>query len=80
MIGNNILTRKKPSFEVSPTAFQLVLLIYSLQFRSAFAPHCRIWFHQLYSLSAEKGTGTFSPVTLNQAMTLTYDLDQDMVK
>jgi len=29
---------------------RLVVIIYSFQFRSAFAPRCRVWFTQLVSL------------------------------
>jgi len=40
---------KKPSLEVAPTTFQLVLLIYSFQLISAFSARCRNWFFQFPS-------------------------------
>ena len=60
---NTRLLIEKPSLEVAPTTWRLVL-IYSFQFTSALSPLCRFRISQFtLSLSAEKER--FPPLTLN---------------
>jgi len=65
--------------EVAPTALRLVLLIYSFQFRSAFAPRCRNWFSRFTLTFSWKGTLSLRDLEL-WPMTLTHVLDVDKAK
>jgi len=72
---------EKPSLEVAPTTLRLVLLIYSLHFRSAFPPfpQSRVYSgFASFSLTFSRKKEHFPPVTLELLpMTLTYELELD---
>jgi len=53
----NITELEKPSLEVEQTTLRLVLLTYSLQFRSPFPPRSRVRFSQFYCFTfSRKGS------------------------
>jgi len=59
------VTAEKSLLEVAPPTLQMVLLIYGFYFRSAFPPHCRIFFPVSFFHVHLAEKGTFPSVIFN---------------